>query len=391
VYQKKFYGGDSITKDKKNVFIEYLQGTLELNEDQNTKIDPSTIPIVKEINGMVHYGFDLQTGKVSLFDQEFYLKLPISDSVKNKASFKKEVVKGGYNVTITFRPEALVFFRSNIVNQLNFMVDVFDVDQTSKDLSVLSTAPHRRWGAPETFNRINLKNPIKVTEDLNPFKIEFPLSFYFYKNNKWHYYYRSEEKLNWFDPYFLYSYKELIPKKSTITLVDTIKATLYSYDVEPYQGYKGKINRIKYKKEVFGYDSYGCNDAYYEIKKINDKDLAISTNSCYIKSPWGSGECGACIFNDKGYYLLKDGKLHPILLYTYSDDGQRILLPDGYKTADLISSGWNDNFTTLVLETKEYDYSKENESEKCYKYTYKWDVNFKPQKDLKEINCLIHK
>jgi len=387
VYQNKFYGGDSITKDKKNNFIEYLQGTLALNEDQNTKIDPSAIPIVKEINGMVHYGFDLKTNMPSLFDQEFYLKLPISDSVKTKVTCKKELVKGGYNVTITFQPEALVFFRNNIVNQLIFMVDVFDVDQTSKDLSVLSTAPHRRWGAPETFTKTHLKNPIKVTEDLNPFKIEFPFSFYFYKNNKWHYYYRSDEKMNWFDPYFLYSFKELIPKKSTISLVDTMKATLYSYDVEPYKGYKGKINRIKYKKEVFGYDSYGCNEAKYLIKKINDRDLAISTTSCYIKSPWGSGECGACLFKDKAYYILKDNKLYPILLFTYSDDGQRILLPNDYKNADLISSGWSDNLSSLILELKEYDYSKENTTDKCYRYNYKWDLNFKPIKEIKEINC----
>jgi hypothetical protein len=400
VYENQFYYGDTVTKSSRKDFIQFLEETgafdQYIDEYRETQTDlrtkPEEIPIVKELTGLVHWGIDVQHSKAFQFDREFYSKVNLPESLDKYIVVQKEIVKGGYNVKLTFKPEALLFFNNPVNNRLFFIVDVFDVDVAMKDLSVLSTAEHKKWGAPETFSSTSLTTPLKISEDLNPYRLVNNKNFYFFDStSEWNFYYRTDESQHWYDTYWTFHYSKLNPEIETKNFKIGVQAELIRYYIEEIQGFSGIVTKIKFQNQIFETRNFACYESSdsIDIQVAGKNQYAIQTTSCSMRNPWGMGICGACEDISETFYILKNDRLNTLLEIYSTPADVKINIEGDPVQGDIIKLTWLKKFSGIEIQTHEYLYIEETEqeSDKCYQYLITWDKNFQTKRVRKEIPC----
>ncbi len=122
--------------------------------------------------GLVHFGILPQSGKVIQYDAETYnifekmTNIKLDDLIKYIKTESK-ISGTDYEINVEVLPEALGFVSKYGIKELRFMVDVVDVDLSSKQESLISTSKNRNWGDPKSFTNIKLAKPISVKLDDN--------------------------------------------------------------------------------------------------------------------------------------------------------------------------------------------------------------------------------
>ena len=351
------------------------EGAAYLREDDgDSTLDFSTAKVVNDFEGMVHWGIDLKSLSAVLFDDEYYNLERPQHSLAQFVTVKK-LDSTTYRIRV--QPEAIAFFKSNISNTLNFMVDVVDADGKN-NLSILSTSPKRKWAARHTFNVITLAQPLQVSPALNPDHV-VEIVYYFYDEAKWNCYYASDQSKSRYNNYYPIAYDHLPgPTVSSHSLDDGTSYEVRSYTIETVGGYSQAIDVIdilgnKFRSEI--YSECGVDDGY-SVKSIGKKRYAIVTKDCNLVSPIGQGACGGCILMDYHFSILDHGKQHLLLSLSQNEGMSTGSMLDEAWDGRLNSINWADDFKSIIVETSEQVDDLESDDITNHR-VITWDKNYK--------------
>lgn len=165
---------ERFTNMSKEDFYNFYDTMVVENQGRDLKeIEFEDIERHKNAYGTVHYGIFPSDNKPVMYDLELYDNLfqdstfQINTSINSLSSNYQRTSKG-YSITAEFTVESLKFLKIPIQDELIFMIDVVDVDESKKQETILSTSRHRKWYNPSTFNKIKLKNAIKFNPTALP-------------------------------------------------------------------------------------------------------------------------------------------------------------------------------------------------------------------------------
>jgi hypothetical protein len=110
----------------------------------------------------------LEREKYSPFENQIGDKLDdLSDAVRYISTKKP----GGYHLSIAMSNKALGFARVALMNNLSFVIDVLDVDETPSEVETISSTPNRFMGRPSYFNKVVLPFSFNISLDGIPNEI----------------------------------------------------------------------------------------------------------------------------------------------------------------------------------------------------------------------------
>jgi hypothetical protein len=118
--------------------------------------------------GMIHLGIFPQSNRAFLYEKEAYsiIANQIGVQLPDYSRFVKvesHVGKNEYTAKIVLPPEAFGFISRSGLEALMFLIDVVDTDSLGKQATLMSTSRNRKWGVPETFNRVDFDGGVHVT------------------------------------------------------------------------------------------------------------------------------------------------------------------------------------------------------------------------------------
>ena len=168
--------------------------------------------------GITHLGIMQNPYKCVLYDKENYsvLESQTNSKLADLSKYVKIIpkrFKSGYGALIQIKPEALGFIKNSGVQNISFMIDIVDVDEKHVQETLLSSSIKRKWGNPNSFNKLKLNKNIDVklnkslkalgnsnTENKADVKIRntFPSIFWFTKEG-WMPIYRKIEQFFEYD------------------------------------------------------------------------------------------------------------------------------------------------------------------------------------------------
>lgn len=221
--------------------------------------------------GLVHFGILPKSENVILYDTETYnifqkmTHIELDDLTKY-IKIKSKISETDYQINVEVLPEALGFVSKYGIKELRFMIDVVDVDLTSKQESLISTSQNRIWGNPKSFNNIKLAKPICVKLDENIKYIGDPAA-------------KSKIAFQFFN---------LVPntyvKSKNGWKPVTLSKLFYEAVNRPYYYFLPYISKYQFNLEQINYNSEFINNNLFEYFDFPDDQYTFINKKIILKS-----------------------------------------------------------------------------------------------------------
>ena len=113
-----------------------------------------------------------QSREIEFYDKENYANLErlTGGNIADLTKFIKvrpELYNDGYKAVIILKPNVLGFIEKSGLQSILFLIDIIDVDEKRIQETVLSSSKSRKWGEPNSFNKIKLNKKLTVNLDKN--------------------------------------------------------------------------------------------------------------------------------------------------------------------------------------------------------------------------------